>query len=466
MSNIKQQSQLYTKMDLVNALYGKYKPENPNDLLCHAKIKLSDAIIPSDIYVTSGQGAILETNKGALIDLSSMTLNCILGQNDFWVTANLAAFILSNRPSFLTTRLGSEFYYKIAARIANVSKIEDPFINHRQCNGSDVTELAILAAHGLKKDRNFIASFKHSYHGQNLTSYLTSGMQNKHVFLVENRPTIFFESPDGTDRISIGKLSSQDANTLQKFYNLRHKIFAVIIEPIQVNNCVNIASVEFLKQLKTICEENEIALIYDEVQTGFGWLGTMTAAEKYNVMPNLMALSKAVTAGYGPLSVLVGEQKYRHIEYGTGEKTNGADARSLIAANAVMDRLLGIPKKHIPNELDDRYKQELHEGLLCKVSYKSQKIFTLLEDLKISARGMIGKIKGEGLIYGMEILDKYGKPDTDIAAKLEFDIINKGVFIRRRNHTLLLKPPIVIEDETLFKAFDIIKKIVTKRVKI
>ena len=271
------------------------------------KTFLSECIIPSNMFVYSGKGATLQTNKGELIDLASMTVNCILGQNDPWVNANMIAYLLSGRPSFLTTRLGSDYYYKVAKRIIKVSKMKNAVINHRQCNGTDVTELAVLAAFKHRKEgSHLLASFTNSYHGQSLTSYLMSGLQQKHKFLIQDEPVLFLDQPTNTyDLEKSTVLSEKDQQTLDMLIHNASKVFAVIIEPVQVNNAVNTPSIAFLKKLKEICIKHDIALIYDEVQTGFGWLGTMSAAERYGVYPNLMALSKALTSGNGPLSALV-----------------------------------------------------------------------------------------------------------------------------------------------------------------
>lgn len=308
---------------IARLLHKKYHPGNSDISISKTKSNyLSNSIIPSDIFVFSGSGATLQTNKGELIDLSSMTVNCILGQNDPWVNANMLAYLLSGRPSFLTTRLGSEFYYKVARRIIELSKIVNGVINHRQCNGTDVIELAVLAAFKHRKEGQYLlASFQNSYHGQGLTAYLVSGLQQKHRFLINDSPVIFLDPPSNSNLINYANetneiLTSHDEAILEKLEHKKSKIFAVILEPIQVNNAVNTPTKIFMKKLKELCHKENIALIYDEVQTGFGWLGTMTGAERYGVWPNLMALSKALTSGNGPLAVLVSDKIYQVFQIG------------------------------------------------------------------------------------------------------------------------------------------------------
>lgn len=422
---------------------------------------LSECIIPSDIMVISGRGASVKTNKGELTDLASMTVNCILGQNDPWVNANLIAYLLSGRPSFLTTRLGSEYYYKVAKRICDITKF--PVINHRQCNGTDVTELAVLAAfRHRKKGRNTLVSFRNSYHGQGLTAYLSSGLQRKHLFLINDKSIIFLDDPDHTSNLDTEKLSDHDKTTLNKLYELRDEVFAVIIEPIQVNNAVNTPSKAFMKKLKEICTKSEIALIFDEVQTGFGWLGKMTAAERYDVKPNLMAVSKALTAGNGPFSALVSDKIYQDVQDGTGAKTNGADIRSLIACNAVIDRLLGIDEQEIPHTIEDSLYEELQKGLLYKFDEKKELLYSYLVDLQGATKGMIPRIKGAGLIRGIEIVNKKGDYDHDLARKIQLKLLDNGVLVRNFGYVLIIKPPIVITERELDRGFAIIKKTINR----
>lgn len=88
---------------------------------------LVDTILPSDRLALSGEGAVIQTSHGELIDFQSMTVNCILGQNDPWVKLQQMAYLASDRPSFHTTRLGSELYFSLPQRLVDMSlaNIED-----------------------------------------------------------------------------------------------------------------------------------------------------------------------------------------------------------------------------------------------------------------------------------------------------------------------------------------------------
>lgn len=454
--------------EIAELLIKTYAPGGVNSIQCNYKRAmgqyLSESIVPSDIVVLSGRGATLQTTRGELIDLASMTFNCILGQNDPWVNANMVAYLLSGRPSFLTTRLGSEFYYKVAGRIIAITRMKNAVINHRQSNGTDATELAVLAAYRhLTRGQSTLVAFKNSYHGQGLTSYHMSDIQKKHRFLIHDSPVVFLPQPTNTSSIDANDaLSDRDVRTFITLERISQKVFAVIIEPIQVNGGVNTPTRAFMRALKTLCGQKHIALIYDEVQTGFGWLGTMTAAERYGVYPNLLVLSKALTAGNGPLSALVSDSIYKDIPDGTGAKTNGADVRSLVASNAVMDRLVGLPKSAIPRGLPAKLAKELETGLLSEFENKRQLLQRHLEHLQEFSKGIIRELKGDGLIRGADIVNAKGRYDENKAHEIHNELLHNGVLVRYRKHTLLFKPPIVTTEDEMERGFEKIKKIFKK----
>ncbi|HEY1085759.1 MAG TPA: aminotransferase class III-fold pyridoxal phosphate-dependent enzyme [Candidatus Saccharimonadales bacterium] len=444
---------------IAQGLSNRYAPSNQT-LSLHAKREqfLSSSIIPSDTFAFSGIGAEITTNNGLLLDLGSMTVNCILGQNDPWVNANIIAYTLSDQPSFLTTRIGGSLYYEVADRLLHLTGRTDGFINHRQSNGSDTTELAIIAAYNNRlPEQTKLISFKGSYHGQGLTASYSSHLQTKHRFLVDNdSPVIFLEQPNNASSMTnTTPLSDHDSAILDDVSRLASDAFAVIIEPIQVNSSVNMPSRAFMQTLNKICSENGIALIFDEVQTGCGWLGSMTAAEQYGVKPSLFALSKALTAGYGPLSALIGDKKYKDLKEGSAAKTNGADIRSLVAANAVMDRLFGVADELIPKDAPEKLQVELRDGLLSKFDLLSSQLSAHLDNVASTYPNLVLDIKGEGLIRGIQFSHSKNNIE-DVVHSLQERLLKNGVLVRHSKDTLIIKPPLVIETHQMDAAFEII----------
>jgi 4-aminobutyrate aminotransferase-like enzyme len=408
---------------------------------------LVDSIIPSDTLVISGRGAQIVTNQGLLLDFQSMTVNCILGQNDPWVKLQQISYLLSDRPSFHTTKLGSELYYSLPERLSElkVAGISNPVISHRQCNGSDAVENAIKAAKNYAADRKYLVSFVGSYHGQNLTAYSVSDVQKRHAFLAHTDSVVYLPAPDGTDRIDgdVG-LTLRERESLGQLRKIGCNAFAVILEPIQMNNGVQPFSASYLRELRAVCDEYDICLIYDEIQTGFGWLGSLSAAEFHDVPPHIAAFGKAVTAGNGPLALIIAEKRFHHMEYGTASKTNGADVRSIVAAHAVLDRLLGIQDTAIPTFIESALRNELSRGLIYSVPDTSANLWGLMQEVKQQCPEIVGRLKGGGLICGVEILDKLGKPNESLAEMLVDHCFEQGLFLRKSGHVLIIKVPAVI----------------------
>ena len=439
----------------------------------HIKMSfLPNSIIPKNRFIYEGKGCTLQTNRGKTIDLGSMTVNCILGQNDSWVNKNIAGYILSKQPSFHSSSFSSATYLSYPYRLSKlqIANIANPVINHKQCNGSDVVELAIASASLHKGRKNKIISFKGSYHGQNLTSYIISEIQNKFIFIdpATREDIIFLDPPPNSSGIDANiLLTVREQNLLSQIEMLGDEAYACIIEPIQVNNFVNVFSWAFMHGLEQVCKKKNICLIFDEIQTGWGWLGKLSAAEVYGVKPNIALFGKALTAGNGPLAIMIADQKYRNQQYGTSEKTNGADPRSLVAAHAVLDRLIGLDGnlvRYWENKTRQILPEELKHGLLEK---RFKKVNKLLEAELVKLQSChpyhIGKITGYGLIRGIEILNNQGNPDLEKTQRFTQACYQQGVFVRHsRRGVVIIKPPIVISEEELREAFKIMSEVINE----
>ena len=438
----------YFQANNIDYFFNRYSSAKTDLTVGASKAQLLvDSITPSDTLAISGLGAQIITNRGILIDFQSMTVNCILGQNDPWVKMQQIAYLLSDRPSFHTTKLGSELYYSLPERLSAVglAGIKNPVISHRQCNGSDAIEHAVKAAKSYGQDRDLIVSFVGSYHGQNLTAFSVSDVQKKHIFLAHTESVIFLPAPDGVANIADpAGLTPREKDSLQQLRKIGSNVFAVILEPIQMNNGVQPFSTAYLRELRAVCDELDICLIFDEVQTGFGWLGKLSAAEYHGVSPHIAAFGKAVTAGNGPLAFSVAEKRFQHMEYGTASKTNGADVRSIVAAHAVMDRLLGIDAALIPDFLNETLKHQLSTGLLSSVPDTSSALWSAMAIVKQQCPGAVGQLKGGGLICGVEILNANGEPDCALADLIMEDCFEYGLFLRKSQHVLIVKVPMVI----------------------
>lgn len=430
----------------VNELTYSDIPENPKKILV-------DCIKPTLGSIFKSRGAQFSNENGTVVDMCSMTVNCVLGHNDPWVKRAQIRYLQSEKPSFHSTRFGSEIYFSVPARLVdlNVANVVNPRICHRQCNGSDAVELAIIAAHKKKGEKTLLLSICGSYHGQNWTAFSVSCQQRNNRFFQGTERVVFLGNRSGEGRNFEGSVLAQI-----KFH--AEKAFALIVEPIQVNNGARRFSRKFFKELRAICSEFNVCLIFDEVQTCFGWLGTYSAAEKYGVSPDISLMGKALTAGNGPLSIMIATKDYSDLDYGTGEKTSGADVRSLVATSAVMDRLSGMSANRIPDDISHELQISLETGLLGRVPSLEGLLGSLLEDLRSEFPNEILNISGEGLIWAISVNKGRFVSSHERAKALCELAVKKGALFRAVGGHILLKPPVVISENLVRHGLLILKE--------
>src|ERR1041384_4476234 len=413
---------------------------------------------PRDVWAESGLGATIDASVVAtgsplsLIDLCSMTANTILGINDPWVKLKQAAYLLSWRPHYLTARIGCDLYYRVARRILRCfDKFGEPgdfVINLRQCNGSDVVELALHAAWKAAYQypaRRKLAAFRGSYHGENLTANWVSEHQPGRLLAERPDNVVFFPTPLVD---AAGELTEDAVATLSTLERDGDRYFAAIIEPIQWRNSVHTVPFEFLRRLRDVCTRKSICLIFDEMQNAFGYTGTISFAENCRVCPDITAISKALTSGHGSLAIIVAKKAYREIEGPFGAKSNSGNMLPLVAVDAVLDRLLGMDPekaKALPAWLPLSLAAELQTGLLTTAYPRAvAMIDEMLAELQRRFPSLIGASKGMGLVRGLVMLGSDGQPSVRLAIAASKVCLIHGVYVRQADTAILIKPCMVL----------------------
>jgi 4-aminobutyrate aminotransferase-like enzyme len=433
-----------------------------NDLL------FSGGSAPRDVWAVSGLGATVDASVVAtgeplsLIDLCSMTANTILGINDPWVKLKQAAYLLSDHPHYLTARIGADLPYRVARRILHCfDEFGGPgefVVNLRQCNGSDAVELALHAAWNAaasKPGRDKLATFRGSYHGENLTANWVSEHQPGGLLADGPDNVVFFPTPraDGT-----GRLVAAAEATLEALDQAGANYFAVIIEPVQWRNSVHVIPFEFLRRLRDICTRNSICLIFDEMQNAFGYTGTISFAQTCGICPDISAISKAITSGHGPLAVMVARRAFREISGPFGAKTNSGNMLPLVAADAVLDRLLGMsPREYevLPRWLPPGLAEELRTGVLASAYPRSVALLDdLLGELRQRFGSLVGELRGLGLIRGLVLCEVDGRPSARLAAAAAKVCLRNGVYVRQADTAVLVKPSLFVTEAEIDAALD------------
>ncbi|HOL22811.1 MAG TPA: aminotransferase class III-fold pyridoxal phosphate-dependent enzyme, partial [bacterium] len=154
------------------------------------------------------------------------------------------------------------------------------------CNsGAEANEAAIKLArlYGREKGKYKIISMENSFHGRTLATVTMTG-QAKYSKPFEPLPAGFSSVPfNDFDKL----VSAVDKETA-----------GIIIEPVQGEGGINVAEKEYLKKVRALCNEKDVLLIFDEVQTGFGRTGKLFAYQNFDVVPDIMTLAKTMGGGF------------------------------------------------------------------------------------------------------------------------------------------------------------------------
>lgn len=214
---------------------------------------------------------------------------------------------------------------------------------------------------------------------------------------------------------------------------ITEKTAAIIVEPIQGEGGVRVPPVTFLKELRELCDKENILLIFDEVQTGFGRTGKLFAFEHSGVIPDILCLAKSIAGGL-PLGVTVArEDVMGALKLGEHSSTFGGNPLVCAAASAAIDVVVG---------------QNLPERAATLGRHFMEKLEEIRQKHKI-----VREVRGKGLMIGVEC---------------RFDIYNilvgtqsRGAIILDAGRNVLrFLPPLVITQEQLDKVASIVDSVV------
>jgi len=218
-------------------------------------------------------------------------------------------------------------------------------------------------------------------------------------------------------------------------------VAAVLLEPIQGNGGQIPFPVPFLQEVRRLCDEFGILLIFDEIQTGFGRTGRMFAAELVGVTPDIMVLSKSMGGGF-PIAAVVADDRLKQFEP-TGEDvyTFGSNPIAQAAALKVIEIL---ERDRIPERVA-RMGAIFTRGLL---------------DLQVKYP-QIGDIRGPGLFIGVEMVKdpETKEPAPTEAKRIVEEAWNRGVILAVASalpNVIKIKPPLIIEEAEVAFVLDVL----------
>jgi len=313
-------------------------------------------------------------------------------------------------------------------------------------NGSSAVEISLKMAFQYFKNkgesRPLFISLTNSYHGETMGALAVSdtGLY-KDIYTDILLKTIQAKSPAIFDE----QEALNDMESKLKEYE--GKVSSIIVEPlIQCAGSMKMYKPSYLVSLRKLCDKYGVFLIADEVAVGFGRTGTMFAVEQANISPDFLCLSKGITAGYLPLSVvLFTNDIYNAFYCDYNEGKSFLDSHSYTGntlACAVANASLDIFEKDNVIE-ENQIKIDLMKDL-------TQKFKSLDNVLEVRQTGMICAIELKGY-----------KSEDRIGLKIFQEALKHGVYIRPLGHIIYFMPPYIFTKKQIKKMIDTTYKVVS-----
>lgn len=299
---------------------------------------------------------------------------------------------------------------KLADSLTSKSGMDNVFF----CNsGAEANEAAIkiarLYGHQQGIDKPCILVMDKSFHGRTMATLSATGnpkVQEGFSPLVEGFLHIPFN----------------DIDAIEESLANNSNIVAILTEPVQGEGGVHIPAADYLNQIRSLCDQHNLLMMIDEIQTGVGRTGKFLAFQHNNIIPDVCTLAKGLGNGV-PIGACIAKGKAAKIlTAGKHGSTFGGNPLACSAALAVI------------NTLDN-------ESIIEQVEAKGQKICSSLLS-KLDNNNAVSNIRNKGLMIGIDL----NKPCAELVAIAQ----EKGLLINvTAEKTIRLLPPLIIDSEQI-----------------
>ena len=366
-----------------------------------------------DVCLTHGSGVYAyDDSDKKYIDVSSgIGVNSLGYCNPGWVKA------VTEQASKIQHI--SNYYYspvagELAEKLTKATGLSKVFFGN---SGAEANECAIKVARKFSFDkygagRNRIVTLENSFHGRTIATLSATGQDVFHNY--------FYPFVEGFDYAKANDIES----LLSK---ITDKTCAVMLETVQGEGGVNILSPEYLKEVRKICDERDILLIVDEVQTGVCRTGKLYGYMHSGITPDIVTSAKGLGGGL-PIGIcMVGEKLSEVMGPSSHGTTFGSNPVVCAGANYILDTVNNPEFIDEVNKKGEYIKEEL---------------------LKIKG---VKAVRQQGLMIGIEVEENAG----DIAKKCT----EKGLLIITAKTLLRMLPPLNITYDEIDEALSILKKV-------
>lgn len=267
-----------------------------------------------------------------------------------------------------------------------------------------------------------IITMKQSFHGRTLGAITATGQEKYQKDFTPLLPGIVYAEYNNFESVK-EKVSE---NTC-----------AILVEPIQGEGGIKPANPEFLKDLRSLCTEKNILLIFDEVQCGIGRTGKLFAYEHYGVEPDIIALAKGLGNGQPIGAMMAKENAAQAFQPGDHASTFGGNPVSCTAGLTVI-------------------KQLLNNGILQNAQsqgeYLKNKLIQLKKDLNI-----VSDVRGMGLMQGIEL--------SVTVSEIIKKCMDKGLLLVGAGANVIrFVPPLIIKKKEIDQAMQILSSVLQETI--
>jgi len=374
---------------------------------------LSSAIVPTyaraEVTFDKGEGCWLTTVDGErYLDFGAGIAVASLGHShphlvDALATQGAKLWHTSN----LFQMPGGE---RLAKRLTDATFADLVFFTN---SGAEANEAAIKMARkrqsaGGHPERYRLVTFEGAFHGRTLAT-VAAGGQAKYL-------EGFGPKVEGFDQLPLGDLATVKAA-------ITGHTAGILIEPIQGEGGVRVVAPAFLRGLRRLCDDNDLLLIFDEIQTGIGRTGRFSAHEHAGIAPDIMTVAKGIGGGFPLGACLATADAAKGLTIGTHGTTFGGNPLAMAIGNAVLDIVLA-------------------PGFIERVAQLGLIMRQKLAELRDHHPQIIEEVRGEGLMMGLKL--KVTPSAFAAAARAE-----RLLTIPAGDDVVRLLPPLIVSDEEL-----------------
>ncbi len=387
------------------------------------------------VFKYSNNDILVDTNDKEYLDFFSGAGALNYGHNNTLIKDEILKFLEGNAPVHcldMDSVMKIKFLKKFERVILKPRGL-DYKVQFPSPSGTNAVEAAVKLARKITR-RSKVVSFTNSFHGMTASSLALSGSQEHKQKNIPSQDVIFFPFDGfmGSDVDTMDYISKMLTSTGSGV----EMPAAIILETIQAEGGIKVASKSWLQKLEKFTKENDIILIVDDIQAGCGRTGNFFSFERAGIQPDIVLLSKSIS-GYGiPLSLLLMKPELDIWSPGEHNGTFRANNLALCAATKALDYWV-------------------NNSFVKEIQVKSNIIAEKLTQL--SLHKAIVDIRGIGMMWGIEF------ENGIIASKISKSLFENGMIIETCGNVgqvVKLLAPLTITVENLEKGLHMIEKTV------